>query len=54
MAAYADVDQATLVGMALRELAGNLPQIGTLNLTPDLLTTLAERLASGPAAGAGQ
>lgn len=44
MAAYADVDQATLLGLALRELAGSLPEIGTLNLTPDLLTLLADRL----------
>ncbi|MCW2833562.1 MAG: band 7 protein [Nocardioides sp.] len=54
MAVYADVEQATLVGLARRELAGSLPQIGTLNLTPDLLTTLAERFASGQPQGAGR
>jgi hypothetical protein len=52
MAVYADVEQATLVGLALRELAGSLPQIGTLNLSPDLLTTLAERFASAQPEGA--
>jgi len=31
----------------LKELAGNLPQIGTLNLTPDLLTPLLTRLGGG-------
>ena len=44
MAAYGDVDQATLVALALKELAGNLPEIGTLNLTPDLLAMLAGQL----------
>jgi len=32
--AYRDLDTQTLVALALRELAGQLPQIGTLNLTP--------------------
>ena len=44
MSAYAEVDQSTLVALALRELAGNLPEIGTLNLTPDLLAMLAGQL----------
>jgi hypothetical protein len=33
--------------MAVRELAGQLPDIGTLNLTPDLLTPLLARLTAG-------
>ena len=51
--AYREVEAATLVGMALRELAGNLPQVGTLALTPDLLTPVLARLAGGgPGEGA--
>ena len=45
LAAYAGLDQATLVGLSLRELAANLPEIGHLTLTPDLLTPLLTRLA---------
>ena len=52
LAAYRDVDAATLVGLALRELAGNLPQVGTLAVTPDLLTPVLARLAgAGPGEG---
>ena len=47
IAAYRDLEAATLIGLAVKELAGNLPQIGTLNLTPDLLTPLITRLAGG-------
>jgi regulator of protease activity HflC (stomatin/prohibitin superfamily) len=46
--AYRDIEPATLVGLALRELAGQLPDIGTLNLTPDLLTPLLAGLGSRP------
>jgi len=47
-----------LLALAVKELAGGLPQIGTLALTPDLLTPLLARLnggsaPAGPAAGAG-
>jgi regulator of protease activity HflC (stomatin/prohibitin superfamily) len=47
LAAYRDLDPAILFALAAKELAGNLPEIGTLNLTPDLLTTLLGRLAAG-------
>jgi regulator of protease activity HflC (stomatin/prohibitin superfamily) len=47
LAAYRDVDDATLIGLAARELAGNLPSIGTLTLTPDLLTPILARLGAG-------
>jgi len=47
LAAYRDLDATTLLGLAAKELAGNLPAIGTLNLTPDILTTLLGRLAGG-------
>lgn len=45
LAAYRDLDTATIIGLAAKDLAGNLPDIGTLNLTPDVLTTLLGRLA---------
>ena len=47
LAAYRDLEAATLLGLAVKELAGNLPAIGTLNLTPDLLTGLLTRLTAG-------
>jgi regulator of protease activity HflC (stomatin/prohibitin superfamily) len=46
IAAYRDLEAATLLGLAVRELAGNLPAIGQLNLTPDLLTGFLARLAT--------
>ncbi|MDQ1604456.1 MAG: hypothetical protein QOE01_2301 [Actinomycetota bacterium] len=39
LAAYLEVDPKILLGLAARELAGGLPNIGTLNLSPDLLST---------------
>lgn len=47
LAAYRELDPATLLALAARELAGGLPQIGTLNLTPDLVTGLLARLTAG-------
>ncbi len=47
LAAYRELESATILGIALKELAAHLPEIGTLNLTPDLLTPLIARL-SGP------
>lgn len=38
MEVYADVDQATLIALALRDAAGSLPNIGSLTLTPDLIS----------------
>ena len=38
VAVAADLDRRVLLALALRELAGQLPKIGTVNLTPDLLT----------------
>lgn len=49
--AYRDLDTATLAALALRELAGQLPQIGTLNLSPDLVTSALTALTTSPAAG---
>jgi regulator of protease activity HflC (stomatin/prohibitin superfamily) len=47
LAAYDGVDDTTLIGLAARELAGNLPRINTLTLTPDLLTPILARLGAG-------
>jgi regulator of protease activity HflC (stomatin/prohibitin superfamily) len=47
LAAYAGLAPATLLALAARELAGQLPQIGSLVLTPDLLTPLLAGLTRG-------
>ncbi len=39
LAAYREIDPQILLGLAARELAGDLPSIGTLNLTPDVIST---------------
>ncbi len=52
LAAYGDTDQATLVVVALRDLAGNLPNIANLTVTPDLITSVLARIAEPPAAPA--
>jgi hypothetical protein len=54
LAAYAGLDRSVLFALALREFAGQLPEIGTVNLTPDVVTGLLAKLASGPAGAAGQ
>ncbi len=43
LAVYEQLGEATLMGLALKELASNLPDIDTLVLTPDLLTPLITR-----------
>jgi regulator of protease activity HflC (stomatin/prohibitin superfamily) len=45
LAAYAGVEPAVLTALAMQELAKHLPDIGTLNLTPDVLTQALSRLA---------
>jgi regulator of protease activity HflC (stomatin/prohibitin superfamily) len=47
LAAYRDVDTMVLLALAARDLAANLPSIGTLSLTPDLLTPVLARLGLG-------
>jgi regulator of protease activity HflC (stomatin/prohibitin superfamily) len=44
LAAYRDLPPAVLQALALRELAGQLPEIGQLTVTPDVLTNLVTRL----------
>ena len=48
LAAYSGVEPSVLTALAFQELAKNLPEIGTLNLTPDVLTQALSRLASTP------
>jgi regulator of protease activity HflC (stomatin/prohibitin superfamily) len=47
VAAYRDLPEAILLGLALKELAANLPKIDSLVLTPDLLAPVLARLG-GP------
>ena len=49
MAVYTDVDPRVLLALAVRDLGGALPSIGTLNLSPDLLSTAVAQL-TGPKA----
>jgi regulator of protease activity HflC (stomatin/prohibitin superfamily) len=53
VAAYRDLPHASLLGLAAKDLAASLPQIGSVVLTPDLLAPLLAKLAAGPAAGPG-
>jgi regulator of protease activity HflC (stomatin/prohibitin superfamily) len=46
LAAYRDLPESILTGLALKELAANLPKIDSLVLTPDLLTPLLARLGA--------
>ncbi|WP_131744983.1 SPFH domain-containing protein [Frankia sp. Cppng1_Ct_nod] len=45
VAALRDLDRSAVIALAVRDLAGNLPEINTLAITPDLVTTLLARLA---------
>ncbi|ETW22385.1 hypothetical protein MGAST_20450 [Mycobacterium gastri 'Wayne'] len=47
LAAYRDLSEATLLGLAVKELAANLPKIEHLVLTPDLLAPVLSRLGAG-------
>lgn len=58
LGAYRDLSEATLLGLAVRELAANLPKIQSLVLTPDLLAPVLTRLgashSNGKAVDAGE
>jgi hypothetical protein len=45
LAAYRDLPSSVLQGLALRELAGHLPEIGQLTVSPDVVTDLLARIA---------
>jgi regulator of protease activity HflC (stomatin/prohibitin superfamily) len=49
--AYRDLPQATLLGLALQELAVHLPQVQSLVLTPDLLAPVLARLGAAETHG---
>jgi regulator of protease activity HflC (stomatin/prohibitin superfamily) len=49
MEVYRDMEQATLLALALREAAGSLPNIGNLTITPDLLSGALAGLFREPA-----
>ena len=51
MAAYDSARPEVLLALAAREAAGQLPAIGSLVLTPDLLAPVLARLAGQPVAG---
>ena len=53
LAAVAGTSPEVLIALAARELAGQLPDIGTLVLSPDVLTTALTRFATGTTTGAG-
>ena len=53
VAAYRDLLPASLLALAAKDLAGGLPQIGSLVLAPDLLTPLLAKLTADPAAAPG-
>ena len=44
---------SVLLALAAQSLAGAMPNIGTLNLTPDVLTSLLSSLSAGTAPSAG-
>ena len=46
LAAYAELDPKIVLALAIKQLSGELPEIGTLNLTPDLLTPLVSKLSA--------
>ena len=48
VAAYRDLPDGRLLGLAVKELAAHLPSIGNLTITPDLLSGLASALATRP------
>src|SRR6266542_1069506 len=47
LAAYRDLAPVVLQALALKELAGQLPEIGQLTVTPDVLTGLLGKLTNG-------
>jgi len=50
VAAYRDVSEGILLGLALRELAGSLPKVSNLVITPDLITPVLTRFGVVPEA----
>jgi len=53
MRVYEGQDPRILLAIAAQSLAGQLPNIGTLNLSPDVLTSFLSSLADGSSGSAG-
>ncbi|MEM9135046.1 MAG: SPFH domain-containing protein [Actinomycetota bacterium] len=53
VAAYGDADDAVLLSLAVGDLAGGLPDIGTLVLSPDLVSSLAARFLGAAVSDSG-
>ena len=53
MRVYEGQDPRILLAIAAQSLAGAMPNIGTLNLTPDVLTSVLSSLSAGSSQGAG-
>jgi hypothetical protein len=51
LAAYRDLPPQVLHALALKDLAGHLPNVGHLTITPDVLTGLVSRMANGNVSG---
>jgi hypothetical protein len=47
LAAYRDLPVEVLRALAFKEFAGQLPEIGQLTITPDVVTNLLARLNGG-------
>ncbi|MGW4636158.1 SPFH domain-containing protein [Nocardia sp. NPDC004415] len=43
--AYREIPQETLYALAVKELAGNLPEIGSITLTPDMIAPILQRFS---------
>lgn len=46
--AYAEAGDAVLIALAVKEFAGNLPDVGTLVISPDMITPLLAKLVASP------
>jgi regulator of protease activity HflC (stomatin/prohibitin superfamily) len=53
VAAYRDLSEAMMLGLAVKELAANLGNIDSLVITPDLFAPVLARLGAGPRDGSG-
>lgn len=51
--AYADADDTVLITLAVKDFAGNLPDVGTLVLAPEMITPLLAKLVGSTSGAAG-
>ncbi|MGF7234814.1 MAG: SPFH domain-containing protein [Frankia sp.] len=52
LAAYRELDRGALLALAVKEFAGNLPEVRALTITPDLVANLLARLTDLPSGAA--